>query len=208
MNRLSPLFLLAGIHCLVAALYLDGAPMRRFDMSGKVTGVHPSHYVTVRIEGPVKRVATVRPDGTWRVASLPEGRYVVTPHNDKYTFTPSSRDVLLRTQDARYVNFDARMVGVTTTSQSTTVTHFSVRGHVSGLEPRQHAWVRVQNARTQRSASTGADGSFEVKNLLPGTYVVKPEKPGYTFTPASRTVNLKSGDVEGLEFKARRQSSR
>ncbi|MCS7316644.1 MAG: carboxypeptidase-like regulatory domain-containing protein [Bryobacterales bacterium] len=200
-----PLWLRALLlSCLLGSTDLEAAPPRRLDMHGKVTGVHPSHRVAIRIQGPVNRSVTVRPDGTWQSLSLPEGIYTVTPQHQSYAFSPPSREVLLRTQDARYVNFDAKMQSVTTTSQGTTVTKFSVRGRVRGIEPRQYVWVRFQGRNATRSVSTKPDGSFEIRDLLPGTYSVKPEMPGYAFTPASRTVNLKAGDVEGIEFQARR----
>ncbi|MGC8793517.1 MAG: carboxypeptidase-like regulatory domain-containing protein [Bryobacteraceae bacterium] len=208
MTRSSVSKLAIGLYCFVLAFGLQAAPVRRQNMYGKILGVHPSDRVIVRIEGPVKRTATLCSDATWQSLQLPEGNYVVTPQNDKYTFTPPSRTIRLFDQDARYVDFNARREGVTTTSQSTTQTRLSVRGHISGLDANHRATVRVEGRTFNRYATTTADGSFEVRNLPLGYYRVRPERYDCVFIPAYRSVNLKDGDVERLEFQARRKSSR
>jgi hypothetical protein len=52
-----------------------------------------------------------------------------------------------------------------------------------------------------RSALTGSDGSYRIADLDPGTYVVRPSRTGYQFTPMERTV-LVDVEEEGVDFTA------
>lgn len=82
-----------------------------------------------------------------------------------------------------------------------------MRGRVSRLETNRYVAVRLQGRNATRSVSGKAGGTFEIRNLLPGTYEVKPEMPGCGFTPASPMVHL-GGDGEGFGLKVRRASAR
>ncbi|MFO0594617.1 MAG: hypothetical protein U0228_04920 [Myxococcaceae bacterium] len=51
------------------------------------------------------------------------------------------------------------------------------------------------------SATADATGAWSATGLLPGTWLITPTKPGYTFTPASRSITL-AADQAGLDFVA------
>ncbi len=52
------------------------------------------------------------------------------------------------------------------------------------------------------AATTTADGSgnFTVAALPTGSYIVTPTKPGFTFTPVSRSITISGGNVTGVNF--------
>lgn len=50
------------------------------------------------------------------------------------------------------------------------------------------------------AVTTAADGSFSLGGVPNGRYVLTPTKAGRTFTPAARTVDVRSGPVTGLTF--------
>ena len=67
------------------------------------------------------------------------------------------------------------------------------------------ATILLQEGPAQRSVSVTSatsTGSFEIKNLPPATYTVVPSRPGYQFTPASRTVTVANGAVGDATFSA------
>jgi hypothetical protein len=67
------------------------------------------------------------------------------------------------------------------------------------------ATILVQEGPAQRSVSVTSatsTGSYEIANLPPATYTIVPSRPGYQFTPASRTVTVANGSVEEATFAA------
>lgn len=59
------------------------------------------------------------------------------------------------------------------------------------------------------SGSVAADGSgnFSIPTLYNGSYTITPSLPGFSFTPTSRSVNVVSGNVTGVNFTATQSSS-
>jgi hypothetical protein len=55
---------------------------------------------------------------------------------------------------------------------------------------------------TQRTASTGSDGYYQVCGLPAGTYVLTPSAASRTFTPPSITVVLSSSNAFSRDFTA------
>jgi hypothetical protein len=50
------------------------------------------------------------------------------------------------------------------------------------------------------TATAGSTGKYTFSGLVSGTYTVTPSKSGFTFTPTSRTVTIKTGNVTGVNF--------
>lgn len=65
------------------------------------------------------------------------------------------------------------------------------------------ATIRVSEPTTGRSIAVGtstSNGSFELTNLEPATVIVTPSRPGYEFTPTSRTVQIVNGQPVEANF--------
>jgi hypothetical protein len=52
------------------------------------------------------------------------------------------------------------------------------------------------------STTTNSSGSYSLTGLSNGTYTVTPSKPGYTFTPTSRTVKINGANQTEINFTA------
>ena len=60
----------------------------------------------------------------------------------------------------------------------------------------------VTGPGTNKTVTTGSDGTFTVENLGPGTYTVTETVPdGYTADKASQTVTVKDGETASVKFK-------
>jgi len=55
------------------------------------------------------------------------------------------------------------------------------------------------NGETVSSVINELDGTYTIPDTAPGTYMVKPERSGYTFTPSSRSVSVPP-DATGMDF--------
>jgi subtilisin family serine protease len=125
-------------------------------------------------------------DGRYALAGLAAGTYAVQPARSGYTFTPASRTATVA-PDQSGVDFSAAAVPAQEYTISGTVT-----ANGAGL-----AGALVTAG--VRSATTGSDGTYRISALPAGTYTLRPIRSGYTFTPASRTVTLRS-DTPGVNF--------
>ena len=74
---------------------------------------------------------------------------------------------------------------------------YTISGTVSGST----ATLALSGASVT-TATTNSSGTYSFAGLSNGTYVITPTQPGYTFTPASRTVTVNSGNVSGITFTA------
>jgi len=53
-----------------------------------------------------------------------------------------------------------------------------------------------------RTTTTDANGNYSFNNLLPGSYIITPSKPGYTFSPTGRSVTISNANISGQDFTA------
>ncbi len=60
--------------------------------------------------------------------------------------------------------------------------------------------VHLVGASSAGFLTTSSGGRFEMNGVPPGTFTLTPSKPGYVFTPPSRTVTVVAADVSGLNF--------
>ena len=75
---------------------------------------------------------------------------------------------------------------------------YSVTGHIRDGSDNPIPSVIV-SAGTGGFATTDAGGIYTITNLITGTYTLTPTKSGWTFTPATRTVNVPP-DATGIDF--------
>ncbi len=94
-----------------------------------------------------------------------------------------------------------------TKGKTSHVEKYSMRGNVSGLDHGHHVTIKL-TGKLPRSVSTREDGSFEVRNLPPGTYTVRPVHSRYVFSPTFSTVAVTNHDKEVRGFKAMMKSSK
>jgi len=75
-----------------------------FSISGTVTGDIQAG-VTLTLSGDISATTTTDASGNYRFSGLSNGTYTVTPSKLSYTFTPSSRTVIISGADVTGVNF-------------------------------------------------------------------------------------------------------
>lgn len=129
------------------------------------------------------KVVSTDDSGRYTLAGLDPGTYAVAASRPGYAFTPSSRTVTVG-PNATGVDFTA------------TQTAFTLSGTVTaggaGL-----AGVTVKAGGA--TVATDAEGRYRFADLGSGTYTVTPTRNGYTFEPASRSVEV-DADRAGVNF--------
>ena len=77
---------------------------------------------------------------------------------------------------------------------------WSISGTVSPALAGNATLVCINGALVMTNADS--NGNYTFADMPNGTYTIAPSKPGYTFTPASRTVTVNGGNVTGIDFTA------
>ncbi len=77
---------------------------------------------------------------------------------------------------------------------------YSISGTITG-DTKSGVTITVTGSGTG-SASSGQDGTYTVSDLSAGTYIVTPSKTNYTFSPATRTVEITNQNVTSCDFTA------
>lgn len=81
---------------------------------------------------------------------------------------------------------------------------YTVTGTITGLAPSHHAQVKTSsNNHPPRTATTQTEGIYTLRNVVPGSYTVRPSRAGYAFSPTFRTVAVTTADRDGIDFVAR-----
>lgn len=94
-----------------------------------------------------------------------------------------------------------RLLATSCTPGSVTVKTYSIGGTVK-MDSQGLAGVTV-TAGTQ-AATTNGYGLYSISGLVNGTYTVTPSKPGYLFTPASRSITISGTSTTSAFFTATR----
>ncbi|MFH1282181.1 MAG: carboxypeptidase regulatory-like domain-containing protein, partial [bacterium] len=129
--------------------------------------------------------ATTNSNGSYTISNLGAGTYTIIPSIAEYSFSPSNQNVAVGPSKTN-INFTATKL---TYSISGTITH-----NGSGLQG-----VVVSAGGNQ--ATTAANGSYTISNLVSGTYTIIPSHNSYTFDPLSRTLNLQN-NLSNVDFEA------
>jgi hypothetical protein len=158
-----------------------------FSISGTITlGGKPLAGVTVADNG--GHSATTGADGSYTLAGLVPGDYILTPSLAGYAFTPPTRSVTITNANVPAQDFSASLP-----------TH-SISGKVTaGKHPL--AGVVISDGMGHATVSN-ADGTYTLAGLDSGDYTLTPSLPGYTFTPASIDVSITDTNLTGKDFTA------
>ena len=167
-----------------------------FTVSGRVT-LNNSGLAGVAVSLQGTSFTTVTgSDGTYSISGVPNASYTVVPSLAGYTFAPANRSIPDSNGDVTGQDFTATPIPVQTHNISGRVT---LNG--SGL-----SGVTVSLQGTSFTTVTGSDGTYSLTGVSNGSYTIIPSLAGYTFTPASRSVNVNNSDVAGQDFAATAQS--
>jgi hypothetical protein len=124
--------------------------------------------------------------GTFRLEGVLEGVYQVSPGHTGFTFTPQSRTVVVEGGDLTEVTFDSEYAT------------YTLNGGLTGPGA---AGATVSLAGDATATTTAdATGRYAFNGLRDGHYEVSPSRPGFTFTPASRSVDIHGEGMGGVDF--------
>jgi len=81
---------------------------------------------------------------------------------------------------------------------------YTVSGRITGMAPHRHATLRLYApGKPSHSATMHDDGTFLIRNVLRGTWALKPTHPLYLFDPNLRTVVITNHNETDRDFTAR-----
>ena len=193
LRLIAALSLLAAVPPLAGAVQASTAtpaPPATYTIAGRVTPDNVPLYGATIAAGPGYSTE-VNSDGTYLLQGLPAGTYTITPTKPSddiiYAFQPATRTV---TVPPNTVNQDFTMTRI--------VVDYGISGCVTDARgaPLASVTIFVSNGLSVTTGSSGCYGFF----ASPGaTYTLTPTKPGYTFTPAMRSISV-PGDTSGQDF--------
>ncbi|MBI5638857.1 MAG: carboxypeptidase regulatory-like domain-containing protein, partial [Nitrospirae bacterium] len=164
------------------------ATLITYAISGTVTG---GGGATVTLSGAAAKTTTADAAGNYSFTGLLAGSYTVTAAKTGYTMAPASQAVAVSGANVTGKNFSATLIT------------YAIKGSVKlgtiGLSGASMTATAGTMATTP--VTTGADGSFTIPALVPGTYTVTATKAGYTVS-AAQSVMLSTADATVPAFSA------
>ncbi len=162
------------------------ATLKTYTLSGQIRDAANSALggAIVTLSGAKSATTTTDAAGNYSFAGLPAGAsYAITPTLTNYTFAPPT---------ATFNNLSGNQAANFTGTLNRHVVGGRVAtGGASGL---QGVVVTLGGAQAA-NAVTDAAGNYSFTNLAAGgSYTITLSKPGYSFTPSSRTIASLSGD--------------
>lgn len=151
-------------------------------------GTMPIEGVTIVADATHSTVTDA--NGDYVLAGLPAGTYTITPtkEDDEYAifyFIPASRTVSVP-PDATAQDFNATGVG----------RNYMLSGRVTTANNIPIADVQIMAAQADApssnvlAATTASDGTYSNMSFNPGSYILTPSRPGFTFTPPRQLITL------------------
>lgn len=148
----------------------------------KQDGETPLEGVEVFIDGEYSFQKTTDIYGFWRVMQIYNGPYRITPYMEGWVFEPPFRDVLI---DGEFVVLEPFIGSLA--SQATLSGQALVQ---DTAEPLAGVEILISNRFWDHSTTTGADGSWEMSGVEPGTYSVSAALERWFFTPDEFNVTV------------------
>ncbi len=170
-------------------LTYDNVIAADFSIAGTVLDEHGAPIGGARVSlDPEFTEVTTNAQGEYYLPCLAAGDYTVTPSSlDDYAFTPASTTVTVAGHETG-VDFAASRV--------------DVQGRITTAEGAGVAGVQLTLEPGGRTALSGADGGFEIRNVMAGNYTIAPILAGYTFQPLGRNIIVAAVDFTGADFTA------
>lgn len=166
------------------------ASANTYTISGKVSGDIISG-VTITLTGSGSTTTTTDTSGNYSFTGAVNGNYTVTPSLAGYTFSPVSTAVTVDGANETGINFTSTLYVEPT---------YTVSGKISG--DIQGGVIVTLTGGSTSSTTTDSGGNYSFSGLINGNYTITPSKTNYTFSPASRSVNLTGINVTGQNFTA------
>ncbi|MEI7832864.1 MAG: carboxypeptidase regulatory-like domain-containing protein [bacterium] len=169
-------------------VYFEVTERPVYTISGQIT-FNGSGLADVTVEDDSGTYSTTTDyDGNYVLEDVAVGNYTIVPSLDYYTFSPENINLDVVDGEVLNQNFEAFRT-------------FAFSGWVtldgSGLEG-----VTISDESQSYSATTDADGYYEINEVQPGSYTFTPSLEGYTFDPKDITVELKDSDMTDQNFEA------
>jgi FtsP/CotA-like multicopper oxidase with cupredoxin domain len=143
-------------------------------------------------DGTVLQTSVTSLDGRYHFHDgVPAGTYLLIPSQAGRSFDPASAQIVVS------ADYEQNFVRLALTATG------GVAGTVRGLSGAPVAGVTVKlfaGGAEWGSAVTGADGSYALASVPPGTYSVQPMQEGFSFSPEGRTVEVGEANVAGVDF--------
>ncbi|HEX7957506.1 MAG TPA: carboxypeptidase regulatory-like domain-containing protein, partial [Pyrinomonadaceae bacterium] len=165
-----------------------------YTVSGRVAaGGAAVSGVTVTLSGSRSATATTDANGAYSFTVSSEGTYTLTPSKAHYTFAPQSVTLADPTSNK-------------TADFAATLDRHKITGRVARADGRalSGATVTLTGAllQTPQTATTDSAGAYSFASLpAGGNYTVAPSKAGYSFSPASKSLNDLGSD-QAADFTA------
>ncbi len=158
-----------------------------YTISGTVDG-DVQAGVTITLTKAGSATTTTSLDGSYIFTGLDSGNFTVTPSLSGYSFSPASANVNVIDADETGVDFNANEVVYT----------YSISGTVNG-DVSSGVTITLSGDDSDTAISDSV-GNYSISDLENGSYTVTPSKSGYTFDPASASVNIFDDDETDVEF--------
>jgi uncharacterized delta-60 repeat protein/uncharacterized repeat protein (TIGR02543 family) len=143
--------------------------------------------VTVTARGPATRAETTDA-GSYQLSNLPLGVYSVTPSSEKYTFTPTSKNVNLTDNTLIGVDFAAKEA-------------YAISGQVKLNDGTPVIGVVVTiSGSLPRTALTGADGYYSLYGAAGENSTITVSKPTVAFIQPSLTLQNLTANQKNIDF--------
>jgi N,N-dimethylformamidase beta subunit-like protein/uncharacterized protein DUF4082/Big-like domain-containing protein/purple acid phosphatase-like protein len=156
-------------------------------LSGSITPVALASGATVTLVGPINATTTADGSGAFSFSGVPDGSYTVTPSKANVGFTPANRTVVIAG--------GVSVSGTTFTAASTLTITGTITPGASGAG----TTLTMTGGAT---ATADGSGNYTFSAVADGSYTITPSKAGYTFTPASQSVNVSGASVPAINFSA------
>jgi hypothetical protein len=159
---------------------------RTYSVLGSVKDVSGKGIAGIKIYIDSIHKTVTSKEGGFKISGLTNGTYELKPLDDNYLFTPEKIEITINNANLNDLNFTGIHV-------------YTVSGRIVTNEG-----IGLENVTVdlggQSKAQTGADGYYQISNIIDGKYIVTPNLSGYWFEPEFIEIEVKDSDVNNINF--------